>query len=114
MLFCHSFCLAHLFLTNPWDNTRLPHSLPFKEPVIEEPQILANTNQLTPGSYDISLKYITGRVISARDFASRTLGKSSARKMVDEKCQERNWVSILRIVKPLHFNAFKFGLIHSQ
>lgn len=34
--------------------------------------------------------------------------------MVDGKCQERNWVSILRIVKSLHFNAFKFRLIHSQ
>lgn len=79
-----------LFLTNPWDNTRFPPSLPFKEPVIEELQILANTNQLTPGSYDTSLKSITGRIISGRDFASRMLRKSSARRMVDGKCQERN------------------------
>lgn len=91
MPFCHSFCLAHLFLTNPWDNTRFPPSPPFKELVIEEPQILANTNQLTPGSYDTSLESITGRVISARDFASRTLRKRSARRTVDGKCQERNW-----------------------
>lgn len=62
MPFCHSYHLEHLFLTNPWDNTRYPCSFFFfSEPVTEELQILANINQLTPGSYDIFLRSITGK-----------------------------------------------------
>lgn len=40
---------------------------------------MVNINQLTPGSYDIFFRSIAGRIILARDFASRRLIKKPSK-----------------------------------